>query len=120
MLAVGSSMSCAVLDNGSLMCWGSDGHGQLGDGGQMANQVRPNTFVMLPEGRHVLEIHAARTHACGLLDDGSVWCWGYGSNGELGDGTTNTYSAPTNAVALPAGRTAVSIGWVNSSLCHPR
>ena len=110
MLAVGYSMSCAVLDNGSLMCWGSDGEGQLGDGGQMVNQVRPNTFVVLPEGRHVLEIHAARTHACGLLDDGSVWCWGYGSNGELGDGTTNTYSAPTNAVVLPAGRTAVSIG----------
>ncbi|MEG3602049.1 MAG: RCC1 domain-containing protein, partial [Candidatus Thermoplasmatota archaeon] len=65
MLAVGYSMSCAVLDNGSLMCWGSDGEGQLGDGGQMANQVRPNTFVVLPEGRHVLEIHAARTHACG-------------------------------------------------------
>ena len=110
MLAVGYSMSCAVLDNGSLMCWGSDGHGQLGDGGQMANQVRPNTFVALPEGRQITDIHAARNRACGLLDDGSVWCWGYGSNGELGDGTTNTYSAPTNAVTLPAGRTAVSIG----------
>ena len=110
MLAVGSSMSCAVLDNGSLMCWGSDGHGQLGDGGQMANQVRPNTFVDLPDGRNVVEIHAVRTHACALLDDGAVWCWGYGSNGELGDGTTNTYSSPTNDVILPAGRTAVSIG----------
>jgi alpha-tubulin suppressor-like RCC1 family protein len=110
MLAVGASMSCGVLDNGSLMCWGSDGHGQLGDGGQNANQVRPNTFVALPEGRHVLELHAARTHVCALLDDGTAWCWGYGSNGELGDGMTNTYSAPTNAVALPAGRTAVSIG----------
>jgi alpha-tubulin suppressor-like RCC1 family protein len=110
MLAVGSSMSCAVLDNGSLMCWGSDGHGQLGDGGQMANQVRPTNLVVLPEGRHVMEIHAVRTHVCALLDDGAVWCWGYGSNGELGDGTTNTYSSPTNAVILPAGRTAVSIG----------
>lgn len=110
MLAVGLSMSCAVLDNGSLMCWGSDGQGQLGDGGQMANQVRPNTFVDLPDGRNVVEIHAVRTHACALLDDGAVWCWGYGSHGELGDGTTNTYSSPTNAVILPAGRTAVSIG----------
>ena len=68
MLAVGLNMSCAVLDNGSLMCWGSDGQGQLGDGGQMANQVRPNTFVDLPDGRNVVEIHAVRTHACALLD----------------------------------------------------
>ena len=110
LLAVGYSMSCAALDNGSVMCWGSDGHGQLGDGGQMTNQVRPTNLVVLPEARHVVELHAARTHACALLDDGSVMCWGYGSNGELGDGLTNTYSSPTNAVILPAGRTAVSIG----------
>ncbi|MEC7261564.1 MAG: RCC1 domain-containing protein, partial [Candidatus Thermoplasmatota archaeon] len=32
-LATGSSHTCAILENGSAMCWGLDNYGQLGDGG---------------------------------------------------------------------------------------
>jgi Alpha-tubulin suppressor and related RCC1 domain-containing proteins len=45
MLATGSGHSCAILDNGSAMCWGHDNYGQLGDGGDATNRNKqPHLF----------------------------------------------------------------------------
>ena len=48
-------------------------------------------------------------HTCAILDDGSVSCWGEGSDGRLGNGATSDVSTPTLTSSLGIGRTAVAI-----------
>ena len=48
-------------------------------------------------------------HTCVILDNGSVSCWGYGSNGQLGNGETSSKFTPTLTSSLGIGRTAVAI-----------
>ena len=49
-VSVGTYHTCAILDNGSLMCWGRDQYGQLGEGAGNGDQVSP-VYVDLPTGR---------------------------------------------------------------------
>ncbi|TXD37900.1 hypothetical protein FRC96_08020 [Lujinxingia vulgaris] len=42
-----------------------------------------------------VEVSAGANHSCGILDDGSLWCWGNNSSGELGVGDSNQRNVPT-------------------------
>ncbi|HVA59674.1 MAG TPA: hypothetical protein VNG13_03940, partial [Mycobacteriales bacterium] len=59
-------------------------------------------FSPLPAGLRPVQAAAGFLHAVALASDGSVWSWGYGNEGELGDGTFAANSQPV-PVALPAG-----------------
>lgn len=52
--------------------------------------------------------------SCALLHDGTVWCWGMNSDGQLGDGTTTNSPSPQN-VSLPMAATAVVAGVAGAS-----
>ena len=56
-------------------------------------------------------------HTCATLDDGSVSCWGFNGNGQLGDGTTTERHIPTQTSSLGEGRTAVTISAGDSHTC---
>ncbi|MFL2966544.1 MAG: hypothetical protein ACJZ5D_02480 [Candidatus Thalassarchaeaceae archaeon] len=118
----GYATSCAILDNGSGMCWGKNDLGHLGDG-TYNNRNEPTPISILPDNRSLIAMDLGAGHACGILDDGMVNCWGNStfcngedwtgcanttSGGRLGDGTENSSNYP-RTVALPAGRTAISI-----------
>ncbi|MEZ5101095.1 MAG: hypothetical protein R3C15_15115 [Thermoleophilia bacterium] len=49
-VSVGDSHSCAILDDGSLRCWGSDFDGQLGDGRPSPTSPRPSRSSFPPAG----------------------------------------------------------------------
>ena len=118
----GEYHTCAVLDDGTVKCWGFDGYGQLGNGAASSSEVTtpPSATVNLGQGRTALTITAGQHHSCAILDDGSVKCWGSDWHGQLGDGgashsmTTTTTAPSTTPVDLGSGRTAVAIsagGW---------
>jgi len=98
--------SCAVLDNGSAMCWGKGDYGRLGNGGTSSSSTP--VYVDLPAGRTAKTISSGYHHSCAVLDNGSAMCWGLGENGQLGNGFNNNESTPV-FVSLPAGRSATSI-----------
>ena len=105
-VALGFQHTCAVLDDGSLKCWGSNGYGQVGDGS--TTERNTPTRVALGDGRSATGVSLGQQHTCALLDDGSVKCWGVNSQGQTGDGIRNLVQEPYS-VTLPSGKTAVAI-----------
>jgi alpha-tubulin suppressor-like RCC1 family protein len=106
-ISVGGTLTCALLLDGTPLCWGDNNvYGQLGDGTR-APHAEPAPVLGLHD---VKAISAGALHACALLGDGSVECWGDNQGGKLGRGTSGGYHptpAPvvglTGAVEIAAG-----------------
>ena len=107
-ITAGDFHTCAILDDGSVSCWGSNNYGQIGDG---TNTLRntPTQTSSLGTDRTAVAITAGAYHTCAILDDGSVSCWGRNNYGGLGDGTTTDRNTPTQTSSLGTDRTAVAI-----------
>ena len=107
--------TCAILDNGDLKCWGWDGFGQLGDGGNISywgsRNTPPSTAINLGMGRTAVAVSAGDGHTCAILDNGDLKCWGMDDYGQLGDGGSDNSSSspPPTAINLGTGRTAVAV-----------
>ena len=94
-VSVGYMHACAVLNDGKLMCWGSNADGQLGIGVQGGSSVSP-AGVNLGSGRTAKAVAcgtggttlAAGAHTCAILDDDTLKCWGLNTQGHLGYGDT--------------------------------
>lgn len=83
--------TCALRDDASLYCWGSNTVGQLG---QMDVMSPVNTPKVVP-GKYTA-VDASANGACGVRMDGTLACWGRNSSGELGLGnTTSPILGPT-------------------------
>ncbi|CAM9589993.1 unnamed protein product, partial [Discosporangium mesarthrocarpum] len=93
-VAAGLRHSCAILDDGSVKCWGYNAKGQLGVGsispvgdsfvnnqGEMGDNLR---VTNLGAGLKAEKIAAGGWHTCALLDNEELKCWGYNQWGELG------------------------------------
>ena len=106
-ISAGGEHTCAVLDNGSVMCWGRDNYGQIGDGTSGGQRVSPTHTVGLP--RPAVAVEVGMDFSCALLDNGSVMCWGRGSGGRLGNGGTSNSAQPVYTDPMPGGRKAVAI-----------
>lgn len=90
-ITTGDNHTCAVGGTGRAWCWGLDGYGQIGDG-EVANGSDPRTFavrVRLGDGllRDATSVGSGKGHSCAAREDGSAWCWGWDTSGQLGDGT---------------------------------
>jgi alpha-tubulin suppressor-like RCC1 family protein len=72
-VAAGNSYACAVLDSGSVMCWGNNGSGQLGNGTQSDSDVP----VAVSGITDAVAVDSTERAVCAVLRDGSVQCWGY-------------------------------------------
>lgn len=93
-LALGSSHACAEVQSGSLVCWGNNGHHQLGDG-----TVDDQPIPVAVEGvSDTTQVSLGAFHSCALFADGSIKCWGRGYEGQLGDGMPQEWSPPTTVV----------------------
>ncbi|HJM24432.1 MAG TPA: hypothetical protein QF821_02155, partial [Candidatus Thalassarchaeaceae archaeon] len=110
----GASHSCAILDDGSVSCWGENRNGQLGDGSRTPS-LEPAKASM-PLGRKALGISAGSYHTCTLLDDGSIRCWGSNNFGQIGDGTSIERTSPVS-VNLGVGKSALAVSSGESHTC---
>ena len=110
-LATAFKTACALLDDGSVKCWGDRADGLLGNGGSTADlDAPPTTAINLGSGRTAKAITGGEAHFCAILDDDSVKCWGNGANGKLGTGSTGGQNTPTSTSgSFASGRYAVAI-----------
>ena len=90
-LALGDTHTCALKTDGTVWCWGAADDGQLGDGTQGDVNFRRIHPVQVIQGAGKLtgvKAISANDHTtCALKTDGTVWCWGAGHLGELGNNT---------------------------------
>lgn len=81
-LALGNGFTCAILETGDVMCWGSNWGYALGtgrdDGKNSALALRANL-----SGEHARAIAAGRDHACVITEASRVMCWGADNVGQL-------------------------------------
>ena len=121
-VTAGRQHACALLDNGSVKCWGENGDGQLGlgdtaDRGDAPGEMGSNLpSVNLGPGRTAVAISAGHAHTCAVLDDATLKCWGDNALGQLGQGDTadrgdgpGEMAGNLAAVSLGSARTAVAV-----------
>jgi hypothetical protein len=129
-VALGSSHTCARLDDGSVKCWGRNDKGQLGlgdvqDRGDGAGEMGTNLPVVnLGPGRTALQLALGLSHTCARLDDGSIKCWGDNGSGQLGLGDTQVrgglpgqMGASLPAIDLGPGRLALQVAAASAFTC---
>lgn len=103
-LAWGLDFTCGLKVDGSVSCWGYNDDGALGPTVPL-NKISI-AKVVVSNGNVFSEIEAGGAHICGRKADGSVMCWGYNSDNELGNGNTTSTNTPGN---LSGGHTFTKI-----------
>jgi hypothetical protein len=103
-ITAGQTHTCLVKDDHSLFCWGSDTHGEIGDGSTAT--FRPPTQAEAIS--HVIAAAAGAHVTCALTDAGKVACVGQNDHGQTGSPGMD----PVTVLALIAfdGATSVATG----------
>lgn len=106
-MALGWSGACGLTQAGATWCWGYSNTGtSLGDG------VTPSSLapVQVATGHQFVSLAGGSgLQVCGLKANGEAWCWGRGSEGQLGDGSLTNRATPVK-VATSVKFTAISAG----------
>ena len=127
----GEAFSCALVTNGEVKCWGNNQFGQLGAaseevfiGDQAGEMGEDLAAVEFGVGLTALQITCGHSHACAILNSGSVKCWGEGESGQLGTGSTHDIGSEKEemgdmllSVALGKGSKAVQISAGDAYTC---
>jgi alpha-tubulin suppressor-like RCC1 family protein len=87
-VAVGLDHTCARRASGSVVCWGKNADGQLGDGTTSDRR----TPVAVAGVADAVELALGAGFTCARRGGGTVVCWGANVSGQLGDGTTTSRS----------------------------
>lgn len=90
---------CVAMSDGSAACWGYDDMGQLGNGTKMNNStMSPVVVTGLSE---VSAIATGTSHSCASTRNGSLYCWGSNTDGQVGGGSAAPSLAPSRVAGLP-------------------
>lgn len=115
----GQLHACAVAGR-KAYCWGLNGYGALGNGsteGSSAVPVAVDTAGVL-RGKRVTAISAGFFHTC-VVAGAKAYCWGRGSEGQLGNGRTKSSAVPVavKAEGVLRGKAVTSISAGESHTC---
>jgi len=97
-VVAGPRHACAVTVVGQVMCWGLNYSGQIGNGSAHTG-VEPPALVMSDE--RFAEVAVGGDHTCALTSDGTPWCWGDNSFGQLAWPQPGASRVPRPAVGGP-------------------
>ena len=121
-LALGMDHSCALLDDGSVHCWGAATRGALGYGNleTIGDDETVATAGAVKVGAKVVALSAGSHMTCALTTSGTVRCWGLGDWGQLGYGNGTDVGddeTPASAGDVDVGDTVVEIAVGHAHTC---
>ncbi|MDP1884717.1 MAG: hypothetical protein Q8L10_05145 [Candidatus Moranbacteria bacterium] len=96
LVASGQNHNCALKTDNTVYCWGYNGAGQLGDNTTTARYTPVQVHGVNDVGvlTDVNQISTKFRHTCATKNDGTVYCWGYGVYGQLGNFSNVTSFTP--------------------------
>lgn len=109
-LSSGGEHSCSLPGNGSLICWGRDQYGQLGDGKVGPDETSGHA---VQGGNKWRAMSAGGASTCGIKNSGKLFCWGVNHRGQIGDGSTKVRARPV-VVAKGTKWKSVNASWFNT------
>ncbi|WP_160146991.1 RCC1 domain-containing protein [Thermomonospora echinospora] len=101
-ISLGGRHALARLANGTVVAWGANNAGQLGDGTRR-NHAAPTTVAGphgLPILRNVTSVSAGANHNYALRGDGTVVAWGENVSGQLGNGSVEDSLRPVPVLGV--------------------
>ncbi|KFI90248.1 RCC1 repeat-containing protein [Bifidobacterium saguini DSM 23967] len=104
--SAGSAYSLALGSDGNIYAWGWNVSGRLGDG-TWTDRLTP-VKVKTPDGVSFTQVSVGTYHSLAIGSDGNTYAWGDNYYGQLGDGTTASWSPPVK-VKTPDGVTFTQI-----------
>ena len=108
-LALARTSACGIEVSGSVLCWGENESGQLGDGSATAHGTPTPVSGLIG----IVQLAAGDSHFCALSNGGGVSCWG--RNEELQTGQpTRGLTAQARSVALVGPASEITAGWGHS------
>lgn len=91
-IAVGSTVSMAVKQDGTVWAWGMNNYYGLFGNGESGDQAVNTKIPLQVKGlNNVISVAVGSDHALALKKDGTVWAWGFNEVGQIGDGTQSIY-----------------------------
>ncbi|MCK5161779.1 MAG: hypothetical protein KAQ99_09425, partial [Candidatus Aureabacteria bacterium] len=99
----------AVKSNKTVLAWGNNNHGQLGDDTDI-DQLSPVPVLGLMD---VTAVEAGGIFSMALKSDGTVWAWGSNTMGQLGTGTFSHRELTALPVLGLSDVTAISAGYMH-------
>lgn len=85
-VAVGGSFVCALVEPGDVRCWGYGEAGYLGY--ENTESLKEPPEISVDVGAPVVELAAGAMHACAIVEDQSIRCWGANYWAMLGNGSS--------------------------------
>jgi len=103
----GDEFNCALMIDGTARCWGLGEKGQRGDGSFVQYTLSPSQVSGVTTA---VSLAAGYNHACALLADGTMQCWGDNAHGQLGNPSITAPTAVPVAVTGVSGVAAMTVG----------
>ena len=93
----GGYHTAAIKTDGTLWTWGLGTYGRLGNGVTTGNISTPVTTFA--GGTNWKQVSGGNQHTAAIKTDGTLWVWGNGSYGRLGNAVTTNASTPVTTFA---------------------
>ena len=113
-IASGGISSCVIASDDKAYCWGSNNFGQLGNGNlKNSSTPTPVSTTGVLAGKTIKQITAGNSYFCVIASDDKAYCWGGGTRGALGNGSTLSIvistPTPVSTTGVLAGKTIKQI-----------
>jgi len=98
----------AIKTDGTLWAWGDNYYGQMGNNVMLNKYSSPVQTIAGGSNWRQVSVSSSTTGA--VKTDNTLWTWGYGDAGQMGNGSTSSVSSPVQTVAAGTNWSNVCVG----------
>lgn len=121
-IEAGANHTCALINTGTVSCWGDNNSGQLGGLWTLLATI-PLSFRTTSEApvsvssiSGAANVAAGFTHSCAVLSGGGVLCWGDNSNSQLGTASNVGFVPPGSGASTTVTVVPVQAGSITTAV----